>query len=218
MLDERIDAILELPLLGALVAKYFDASDSCPFAGTTFDTLGTNDPDRFQTDDLLAASLLDVRFSPPAVRRLIVRSEFDSALTGIDADRPIWTIDDELLERLDGLRSGLVDALPGVGTTKASKLLARKRPDLAPIQDSVVKWVLRLEPDSRWQYLVTALAAALDDPSRRSRLEGASPKGIAVSPLRILDVSLWMLGSNSRNARRARASIDLAPEPWRVPQ
>ncbi|OZB88551.1 MAG: hypothetical protein B7X41_07570, partial [Microbacterium sp. 14-71-5] len=66
-----------------------------PFAGSLFDDLGDNPPDRFTTDDLLAASLLDVRFKPEAVRALVSAGVADDLLSGVPTDLPLWEADYE---------------------------------------------------------------------------------------------------------------------------
>jgi hypothetical protein len=52
-----------------LVAAFFDPAR--PFAGATFDTLPDNPPNTFTASDLVAVSLLDVRFEPRAVRQAL---------------------------------------------------------------------------------------------------------------------------------------------------
>jgi hypothetical protein len=63
--NERVDISLRPPA-HELVAAYFNPVGN--FAADTFDTLGTNSPGRITIDDLLAASMLDVRVMPLAVR------------------------------------------------------------------------------------------------------------------------------------------------------
>lgn len=215
MLAEQIDQVLSVPRLDDLIAIYFDSAATNAFAGTTFDALGSNPADRFVVDDIVAASLLDVHFGPPAVRRLIEIAEFDDDLAALDNAQQIWDTDVDLIKRLNELRLRL-QALPGVGVTKASKLLARKRPALAPIQDSVVRQVLGLEPDMGWRGFVAELAVALGSETRRRALESVRPPQAQISHLRVLDVSLWMLGSKSRNAQAARLSVGLSKQPWRL--
>ena len=66
---QRLIANLATPGLRDAVARYFDAVQ--PFAGQTFDSLGNNPPDQIVSDDLLAVTLLDVRWTPLAVRHLL---------------------------------------------------------------------------------------------------------------------------------------------------
>lgn len=94
----------------------------------------------------------------------------------------------------------------GIAAVMAGKLLARKRPMLVPVIDSVIVKALGAPPNETW----STLAAALQDEERRGRIEALRPTTAseAVSTLRLLDVALWMLGSQSRNAKRARSSIE----------
>ncbi|MHB1432167.1 MAG: DUF6308 family protein [Streptosporangiaceae bacterium] len=50
------------------MALYFDHAQ--PFAGLTFDVLGRNPPHEISSDNLLAVTLLNVRWPPLAVRTL----------------------------------------------------------------------------------------------------------------------------------------------------
>jgi Family of unknown function (DUF6308) len=112
----------------------------------TWDTTGTRaaDVDRFTADDLVAVTVLSVDVNPSAAHAFLrVRADaFSDLPTALGPDRDLadevaplsnswagWTLMREL------------EALPGVGSTIASKLLARKRPRLRPIYDSVVATV-----------------------------------------------------------------------------
>ncbi len=90
-----------------------------------------------------------------------------------------------------------VRELPGVGPTRASKLLARKRPRLFPIRDEVVGKVLGLEREF-WEPLRQALRAqdgALD--SRLARLHAEAALPTEVTRLRVFDVLAWSEGKAS---------------------
>lgn len=78
-----------------------------------------------------------------------------------------------------------------MGPTRASKLLARKRPRLFPIRDGIVGQVLKLRRDF-WEPLRTVLLAderALDKRLRRLHAEAGLPPEVA--RLRVLDVLAW---------------------------
>ncbi len=83
-----------------------------------------------------------------------------------------------------------------MGRTKASKLLARKRPALIPIWDSVIGGVTQAG-DSFWEPLRQELRA--DDAALHRRLlrlrdrAGLSP---TVTALRVFDVVCWMEGKD----------------------
>lgn len=185
-----------------------------PFAGSLFDDLGDNPPDRFTTDDLLAASLLDVRFKPEAVRALVTEGVADDLLSGVPIDLPLWKANYDAVLGEQSAAGQLwlrVRAIPGIGRTRASKLLARKRPHLLPIIDSVVSGALGLGNAGSW----SALQTALEDAQVRSAIDGMAPAMDAPAPttLRLLDVATWMRFSESDNARDVRRSLGLPVKP-----
>ncbi|MFC9907005.1 DUF6308 family protein [Rhodococcus sp. NPDC127593] len=86
--------------------------------------------------------------------------------------------------------------MPGIGQTKATKLIARKRPRLYPIWDSVVSQVLGTER-SHLNPVREALRAdggALHHRLLSLREEAGLPEEI--SALRVFDVIAWMDGKN----------------------
>ena len=210
MLEARLDALVSEPTAGALVACFFDPDRT--FAGHTFDGLGVNEPNRVTGDDIAAVTLLDVRLQPLAVRALLGASAAAVAqhLRGIPETLSLWEANDKDLDRVADLYR-LFDRLPGVGETKATKLLARKRPRLVPVIDSVVRRALPLEdqPLVLWQ-----LRAALLDEERRRRIASLRPQreGPATTELRLLDAAIWMQYSRARSVRRLRSNLR-APEP-----
>jgi hypothetical protein len=181
------------------VAAYFDPAEG--FAGMTFSTLGDNPPDRLTAADLLAVSLLDISWRPDVVRRLLGSDQdrFAGLLAGIRTDVDLWQASDADLATVDLLWDALLD-IPGVGTASAAKLLARKRPRLCPITDKVVIAAAGL-PGLTWE----VLRCLLCDPGARAEIEALRPPAAAgASLLRILDVAIWVVHSNSRAAQRAR--------------
>lgn len=173
------------------------------FAGRYFDELPGNEVEAFTVGDLAAASLLDVRFGPHTVVELLERNECNSLLAEIPADVALWEAAAEHLDRDSAawrLWRRLV-SIPGVSTTRASKLLARKRPHLMPILDSVIIQHLCLDGLDSWQALREALT-----PMLRARIDllaqAATDHGASrPSTLRLLDVATWMTYSRSRQAR-----------------
>lgn len=170
-------------------------------------------------DDILAASFLSVEYSPKAVigiletrkteisallQRIPVGLELadvthDSYKSVLGEESPAWELWDLLRGKNDG---GW-----GIGATKASKLLARKRPHLIPIWDSVVKAQTGLRDSStQWSDLHELLtrdkagfAAELDEIHRQAQLPHP------VSRLRTLDVVLWMDGAGRGIAEPKRS-------------
>jgi hypothetical protein len=91
---QSIVEIVDGPYAHRLVAAYFDPSRG--FAGALFDGLDSdglladNPTYRFSVDDIAAASLLDVRFGPTAVRALLSSEEIQAALAAVPDQLPLW--------------------------------------------------------------------------------------------------------------------------------
>lgn len=208
-LAQRIDEILDVKPLGRLVSSYFTEERSSSFAGKDFDTLGDNPPYRVVIDDLLALNLLDVRLGPKAIRPLL-NGHADELLLRVPLHVELWKATEDQRQSAQDLYK-LFDSLPGIGRTKASKLLARKRPQLVPIRDAVVERVLDLPEGGWWCQLGTVLKNQRRL-ARVSKLDPGVP-GYQPSALRLLDVAIWMVGSGARSARAARKSLGLQQEP-----
>lgn len=206
-LAARIEAAIAPPA-DQLLVRFFDPEG--PFAGTTFDDLGGNPRDRFTADDLLATTLLDMRYRPRAVRAILGEQadRLNDLLAAVPDDVDLWSATDEDLAAAyslwRALRSG--GSLSGVGPTTTSKVMARKRPRLIPIVDSVVRNALEFEKDS-W----TELRAALQQSDLPERIEHLRPAGVGkvVSTLRLLDAAVWMRYSRGRATRAAREAVGL---------
>ncbi|MCL3836893.1 DUF6308 family protein [Aeromicrobium duanguangcaii] len=186
-----------------LVSAYYDEDNG--FAGDMFDTFGANPYDRFTSDDLIAASLLDVRFGPTAIRDLLVNGQANHLLEKVPStpESTLWNTELQPESAAWKLWEHLTN-IEGIGRTRASKLMARKRPHLMPILDSVIVDKLGLGRRAQWK----TLAAALDDETRIAidRLQEAVA-GSTPSTLRLLDVATWMRHSQSRRAKAVRARL-----------
>src|SRR5580704_1696854 len=211
----RLEADLSAPGLGKAVAAYY--TDPA-FAGMTFSNLGRNPRDEITADDLLAVSLLDITWRPEVVRILLGRQQRELAamLAALPDDLDLWDADDEVSKRIDVVWDALV-AIDGIGTASATKLLARKRPRLCPISDSVVIKAVGV-PGRTWD----VLRCLLQDPAALAQVEALRPAAAAeASLLRILDVILWISHSDSAAARWVREEAGMAvpapaPEPVRA--
>ena len=208
-IGERLDQILGLKEIDQLVAAYFEGGNS-PFAGATFDTLGSNPPNSFTADDLVAVTLLDVSLAPPAVRLLLEGGFVDEALAAVPSGTNIWKAKKKDVDACFALVERLKE-LPGVGPTKATKLSARKRPRICPIYDSVVGRVMGARTGP-WR---VPLAEALAVKRRQERILEISPtvNGFTPSALRVVDVAIWMVGSNATTAQDARETVGLQRKP-----
>lgn len=207
--EARVDAALEPPA-AELVAAYFDQGK--PFAADTFDVLGVNDMTRITIDDLLAVTLLDVRVPPLAIRALLGKEAaiLSELLGAVPVDVPLWEATDAHLQAATAVWN-LLRSQWGVEWVTAGKLLARKRPLLIPIFDSVIKRALGPAPSRFW----VALRAALEDEQRRAAVEALRPRELTakVSTLRLLDVAIWIRHSDGTNARREQDRVGLAVAP-----
>jgi hypothetical protein len=157
------------------------------------------DPMCFTADDLLAVKFLSVEAPKSAVRELLRdrKDVFAKLLTAVGPDRDLV---DEAEPLTDGWlgwgRMKELRTIPGIGTTIASKLVARKRPRLRPIWDSVVAEVTGTAA-AQWEPLRVALRA--DDRALHVRLLQLREKAQLpdeVSVLRVLDVIAWREGKD----------------------
>lgn len=203
-----IDGLLATPGLQGLITDFFDPGGT--FASETFDLMQPGPPNKITVADLLAVTLMDVTVQPRAVR-LILGEDADvisRRLTDIEHSIDLWDASDEHLAWALAAWDHLA-GYDGVGQVIAGKLLARKRPRMIPVIDSITRTVLRLPPDKGW----TSLRAALADPTRRRSVEDLRPPAATeeVSTLRLLDACAWMRGSNASSVRAARDRHGVPP-------
>lgn len=214
------------PLATALLRDYYEAtkSDGQPwFTGARFESLGSpwNDPtnaDRFTADDVVAVSCLSVRLRGTAAIR-ILEHEADSIgelLGKMPLDVPLWEASDAEIgpdsaatELWWLLRAGK----DGLGRTTVSKLMARKRADLIPIYDSVVRSALGLNGAAgHWERMRQLMLTVIDDVPLHQRLGTmAADAGLSplVTPLRVFDVVVWYaFNPNDEVRARARGMAD----------
>lgn len=192
------------PPADRLVAAYFDSEG--PFAAETFDTLGTNEPFEVTSNDLLACTTLNVAYPALAMRHLLGpdRDETGKLLVEIPTEVDLWTATDDHLDAAE-VAWNYLRRYRGVDEVLAGKLMARKRPRLAPVVDSVVMAALGFPGGQVWR----TLRGCLQDETIRLQIDALRPVGLtpAVTTLRLLDVAMWMRGSNSQNVRRVRAQV-----------
>ncbi|MBR7743127.1 hypothetical protein KC207_07470 [Phycicoccus sp. BSK3Z-2] len=168
----------------------------------TFDPSGSRaaNANTFTSDDLVAVTLLSVSVPPRAALEILGprRAELETLLEELGPDRDFVdekSVDEVAFGAAWRVNSRLRD-WSGVGPTTASKLLARKRPRLFPIFDSVVNEYALNGSGILWQPLHAALTA--EDRKlhmRLVRVREAAGLSNAVSPLRVLDVLTWMEGT-----------------------
>jgi hypothetical protein len=172
------------------------------FTGGWFERLGAENPyadrNRISTDDLVAVQLLGVHIPSPVALDLLhgaTGENLQERLSRIpsechlgDQDAAEHVADCSAADSAWRLLTGLED----VNWVIAGKLLARKRPRLIPIYDSVVRCAYR-RPTHFWQWLHRHLLAhehtLLD---RLIQLAAEAQLRSEVTPLRVLDVIVWM--------------------------
>lgn len=184
----------------SLLRRYFATDGSDPrFAGSRFDTWDstgtrTADVDRFTADDLVAVSLLNAHVPREAAIALLdTRADEFGALLAALPDRDLVEEREPWADDWAGFRlAEAVRALPGMGTTVTSKLLARKRPLLHPVTDTVVEE--STGATHLWPELRSLLQDTPDLHTRLTDLRTEAKLSDQVSPLRVFVVVTWMDG------------------------
>lgn len=157
----------------------------------------------FTSDDLTSLALLGVTVSGDVALQVLVqqRHTYEALLRTIPTDRDLVDVDDvsdagEVFGPVWALWREL-RTLTGMGPTKISKLLARKRPRVVPVYDSVLRKHV-FPSGEQWRPLHAALRRETPHGRLHDRLEqlrrdaGLIPE---VSPLRVFDVLAWLEGS-----------------------
>jgi len=92
----------------------------------------------------------------------------------------------------------------GMGETRTSKLIARKRPKLIPIYDSVVGPLMCLNKNSmgQWKRWHTVLTDGTGLPQRLQKIRAISEISDPISDIRVMDIVLWMHGKENLNGER----------------
>ncbi len=182
----------------AALRRYFAPLPAGGFTGAYFERLGGGGGDRpdvantFTSDDIVAVSMLSVPVPAaaalqlleargPELSDLLAKIPTDVAFAELTADEvgDVWPVRDAYRELL---------AVPGIGETTATKLLARKRPHLVPILDAVVTAELSVVKGRYWVPLHAWLTA--DGRAQHRRLEelrlaaGARAGGVGAACVR----------------------------------
>jgi hypothetical protein len=184
------------------LARFYDPTGR--YAGMTFLDLQPAPDHDVTAADLLAVTLLDVSIRPPSVRRLLhpgpARDQVLAALAECSSECDLTTDDATVLVAAAGLYQAVKQAIGINPWVIASKLCARKRPDLIPMRDNVVVKTLQLRNKnfrSDWlvyRYLLrdAGTVAALQQAARMASRTPGAPDLTDLSALRLLDSLLWM--------------------------
>lgn len=130
----------------ARLAQYYDRETG--YAGSTFVGLGENHPTAITAEDLLAVTTLSVSIGCRPIRRFLEDDEVKRDVANGMRELPVGPLgemDDDgkqaMSEFYELVKRTL--ATPGVPDSDrwvtASKIAARKRPDLFPVRDNVVR-------------------------------------------------------------------------------
>jgi hypothetical protein len=225
------DAVLHLPwvltsgfevVATELLSLYCGLSGKGkPYGGMLFQQIGGRGDapewrDVIRAEDVLAVSALSVNVPPSAALDLLGAQA--GAISGLLRRIPVGL--DLADEEADVSASSpasdlwfLLREIGGIGPTTTSKLMARKRPHLIPIFDTVVAAVLGLR-DSRGHWggmrqLVRANGSELHERALDLRTAADGPSDL--EPLRVLDIVLWMHGMDLERSRVIAQGNGLVP-------
>ncbi|WP_141401484.1 DUF6308 family protein [Ornithinimicrobium cerasi] len=185
----------------------------------TFDPSGTRSAsaNTITSDDLMALSLLSITVPARAALQVLVdqRRRFEALLEALGPDRDFAhepSVDQQDFRSAWELWRAL-RCIHDFGPTTVSKLMARKRPRLIPIYDSVIDRSVLGGSGVLWRPLHSALRA--DDFAlhhRLLRVRALAGVDESVSALRVFDVLAWMDGSGeSDKILKAPASSQHQP-------
>lgn len=200
--ESFLENILQSVNEGVHVDRLRRYMDGRAYTGAAFESLTmphAND-DRIDVSDLAALWTLSVPLRWKQSVALLVEhaDELAAALAGLP-DRPLADLTADEIDALHHAKHSAtvlwkgIRQVKGMGPTRTSKLMARKRPQLIPIYDSFIKEVLGLESSKeQWRQFHLALTRNDRAVDRRllelGRLAGHSE----LSALRVFDILVWM--------------------------
>lgn len=184
-----------------------------PAIGRRFEHLGTpkDDPNVITATDLIAVSFLSVNVPPraawnilttlaAALSEVLERIPPDMAIEDPGCTAEMYQVDSALQDLWNLLRRDQEGNLWNMGATTVSKVMARKRPALVPIQDSVVMRQLGSTDstfwDQWWQAMHLNIGGHAVVADFAHQLRGSVPAAANLSLLRTLDIVIWMHGMN----------------------
>ncbi|MGP4004181.1 DUF6308 family protein [Streptomyces sp. 8N706] len=180
------------------------------YTGSRFERLaggGDRSPteNHFTADDVVAVAALGVSIPAPAALRLLEPDRpdhFSGLLAQLPVDVDLADADDDLIgEKGWGWRLWeLLRGLNGIGPVSAGKLLARKRPHLFPVYDSVIKRVFDRPEEDLLFWVDVQCELRKDNRRLVNHLEDvrdAAGIGDDISVLRVLDTMAWRHGKKT---------------------
>lgn len=171
------------------------------FTGGYFELIasGSTDPNRFDPVDIVSLWALSIDPTAKMIHQIVGELNNDiEPLLRAWPDEELAGLSIERLHQLDTGDMGLdkvwdiLAGVPQIGPTTASKLIAKKRPHLVPIYDSVIKRALGIS-GSGDHWLVMHALLNLDGGTLQQRLVKLSEtdEGRGLSPLRVFDILVW---------------------------
>ncbi|MCD1286011.1 MULTISPECIES: DUF6308 family protein [unclassified Brevibacterium] len=191
------------------IRRYYDVDTN--YAGATFASLKPNRSDAITATDLLAVTTLSVDIPVLAIRRVLESKETQDELRDALESLPNCSLEETNEQDFPSMERfyDLVKSLLAKADTKssnpwvtASKIVARKRPNLFPVRDRVVcdflgisrlndrakDWVVFREL-MRDEDIRTVLGAKV---AEAEEMKDELSVSFDSEPLRQLDVALWM--------------------------
>jgi Family of unknown function (DUF6308) len=189
--------------LNAYFAEPHQVSRGEPvYSGRYFERLGGGGDratvwDRFTAEDLVAVQMLSIDV-PAEISIALLHGELGRQVSHLLREIPtdVALGDPRALVHVSKDSPAdqawrLLEQQPGSGFVTAGKLMARKRPHLIPVYDSVVRCALEA-PDQFWQILNSILADERTGIRRRlADLRATCRVPVEVGELRVLDVVVW---------------------------
>lgn len=197
---------------------YQDGPPNTGYTGRWFELIGTPEEqhrnrNRLTADDIVALSALNIRLPITVSARLLGpdSEEISELLAEIPANVDLWAASRSDLSpksatyRLFTKFRAMAwnGGEQGASGVTASKLLARKRPRLIPIYDQQVSQLVDLGKGASW-WISLREALTSDVRTHLEVAHQAAELGPMITPLRTLDVILWMRAR--RHSTRSQAS------------
>lgn len=178
------------------------------YTGAHFETIGNQwaqpgDADDLTPADLVALATLSVEVRGSAAIELLEmrRAEFATLLRQVPSDLDLVDAGDDVIGEGSPLSAlwTLVRGVGHMGQTRTSKLLARKRPRLVPVYDSVIGRQFGLNGSGGFWAGLRNLLQENDREIHHHALALRDEAGLAdrLSPLRVIDVLAWMDGQST---------------------
>lgn len=213
-LDRALTAITDRNTPQRL-AEFYNPHNN--YAGATFAGLSPNVPDEFTATDLLATRTLNVPIPVVAIRRFLEFEEAKVALTQKLSALPPHSLrvtEPEDFVPMASLYECVKQLLAPGGSTSsnrwvtASKLVARKRPDLFPVRDNDVCSYLGIrglkDCTKDWYVFRTIMKdqRIIEEiqslPEKVRDQAGGAELKLDVEPLRILDAAVWRYANDQK--------------------